>query len=188
LLAKKAESLRWVKRFPKYNFGMFNFDQIEEKRRVRIRQMIDLCHKYVAPYTVISIKPLIFFIQIDLDTARTVRDYKFLFDLVNNQTAYIICSTAWYFEHTESIAAFDNLLKRFKREYPNFRFIVLCNTPGQLDLFSEKAIEAVFCNNNCFIDEKIFSPLSETEKNTMRFTTPVWLSGNGIIWLRPSNG
>ena len=143
---------------------MFKFDELDEKRRHRIKQLINLCHKYVAQYTVISVDPLIFFIQIDLDNARIIRDYKFLFDSLNNRTAYFICSTSWYFERSENINELHGLLEKFKIDYPNFKFIILCNTLRQLDLFNEKSMKAVFCNNNCFIDEKIFFPLQSTEK------------------------
>jgi glycosyltransferase involved in cell wall biosynthesis len=143
---------------------MFKFDELEDKRRHRISQFIDLCQRYVAKYMVISVEPLIFFIQIDLDTARLLHDYKFLFDSLNNRTAYFICSTCWYLERSENINEFNNLLERFKIDYPNFIFITLSNTIRQLDLFNENSIKTVFCNNNCFIDEKIFFPLPDTEK------------------------
>lgn len=143
---------------------MLIFDDLDEKRRNRIKQMIELCHKYVASYMIISVKPLIFLIQIDLDINRFIRDHKFLFDSLKDQKAYFICSTAWHYERSENVREFTKLIEKLKIEYPNFTFIILCNTVRQRELFSENGFQAVFCNNNCFIDENIFLPLPNSKK------------------------
>ena len=145
-------------------FYMFQFANLEEKRRQRIEQLINLCHRYVAKYSVVSVDPLIFFMQISPNLTDFIRDYKFLFDSLKSKKAFVICNTSWHFEVAENIAQLEKLLVKFKNEYPNFTFIFLCNTLRQLDLFKGKGINAAFCNNNCFIDEKIFFPLSDTQK------------------------
>lgn len=143
---------------------MFQFDKFEEKRRHRIKQLINLCQQYVAKYSIISVEPLIFFTQISPNLTDFIRDYKFLFDSLKSKKAYVICNTFWHFEDAKNIEQLEKLLEKFKNEYPNFTFIFQCNTLRQLDLFKEKGINAVFCNHNCFIDEKIFFPLPDTEK------------------------
>jgi glycosyltransferase involved in cell wall biosynthesis len=143
---------------------MFKFDELEEKRRRRIRQFIDLCHRHVAEYSVLSTEPLIFLMPISINLSDFVRDYKLLFESLKDRKAYLICSTYWNFENPENIQHLKRLLKQFRVDYPRFTFTFLCNTIRQLELFAKSDIDSVFCSNNCFIDEKLFFPIPGTVK------------------------
>ncbi len=143
---------------------MFQHDELEEKDRRRIRRFVNLCHKYVAEYSVISTQPLILFLPVFVNLNNFTRDYGFLFDSLKKRTVYIICCTWWNFERPRNIEELDDLLRRFNHDYPNFTFTFLCNTKAQLELFAAKKFNAIFCNNNCFIDETLFFPILGAEK------------------------
>ena len=139
---------------------MFQFDELGENRRRRINQFIDLCHRHVAQYTIISVEPLIFFMPMLLDLSHFVRDYGLLFDSLKERQVFFICSPSWYFERSQNISELKNLLDKYICDYPKFTFIIICNTKKLLNLYNEKNIKAVFCNNNCFIDENLFFPIT----------------------------
>jgi glycosyltransferase involved in cell wall biosynthesis len=144
--------------------AMFNFDTIETNRRRRIEQLIDLCHRRVAEYTIISREPLIFFVPIDLNLSHFVRNYKFLFDSLKDRKAFVICNTWWHFENEKNIDELNDLLNQFKLDYPNFKFVLLCNTRRQLEKFEKRELRSVFCSSNCFVDENLFFPMPEVKK------------------------
>ena len=143
---------------------MFDFEAIENKRRHRIKQLIDLCHRHVAEYTVISTNPLIFFVPIDLNLSHFVRNYKFLFDSLNDRKVFIVCNTWWHYEEEWNIDELSRLLNRFKTEYPKYQFIFLCNTLRQKEKFDERKFRSVFCSSNCFVDERLFFPVANVKK------------------------
>ncbi len=51
-------------------------------------------------------------------------------------------------------------LKRFK----NHRIVLLCNEEFTVPLFREQDVEAIFCNQNCFINENVYTILPEVKK------------------------
>jgi hypothetical protein len=54
--------------------------------------------------------------------------------------------------------------ERQRRRYRKHEFIHLCNTLRQYELFAAAGLDAVFCNQNALVDERIFRPLPYVEK------------------------
>jgi glycosyltransferase involved in cell wall biosynthesis len=51
-----------------------------------------------------------------------------------------------------------------KLRFPDIQLIHLCNEPGQPALFHARGAQAVFCSQNCFVDDAVFRPIPSIEK------------------------
>jgi glycosyltransferase involved in cell wall biosynthesis len=55
-------------------------------------------------------------------------------------------------------------IRKHRSWYGDHRFIYLANTVKELELFQENGIQAVFCNQNAFLDAAIFFPIRGSKK------------------------
>ena len=132
--------------------------------RLRLERYYALMHKHQASYSLISVKPLIFCLQYGYELENFDRMFNVLFEYLKDQQVYFLCFSAGYLEGVKIISAIKNLEEKYKKHYPGFVFIHLCSTMRQRVLFEEQNINAVFCNNNCMVDERLFFPQQAVEK------------------------
>lgn len=141
---------------------------LKTKKSIDIKahaKFLKIAGKLSGIYSVISIEPLIFYVARSRNPVSGFNDsYQFLFENLKGQRAYFLCNWCWHIEESKHIEVVreneDNLI----RSFPNLRFSHLCNTQRQTDVFREYELDAIFCNQNCFIDERIFRPLPQIEK------------------------
>jgi glycosyltransferase involved in cell wall biosynthesis len=130
-----------------------------------LRKFFSLTQNLSGFYYLISRAPIIFHVARSRNPVSAFEDqYKFLFDHLKDEKVYFLCTWWWHTEkmrHTEQIKqSEDKLLSR----YPSFNFIHLSNTARQNESFRESGLNSIFCNQNCFVDERIFKPLPGIEK------------------------
>ena len=128
-------------------------------------KFLKLARKLSASYFVVSTDPLIFHVVHSRTTASDFKNsYRFLFDRIKNKPAYFICTWQWHTEEPRHADFVRQIEQDLLREYPNFKFIHLGNTLRQVETFRKYELNTIFCNQNCFLDERIFKPLPDTEK------------------------
>jgi glycosyltransferase involved in cell wall biosynthesis len=116
-------------------------------------------------YYVISKDPVIIHVARSRNPVSEFRDsYKFLFDRITDRPAYILCTWSWHIEEARHVEVVALLERELLRQYPNLKFFHLGNTSNQVEAFRAHGLDAVFCNQNCLLDERIFRPLPGVEK------------------------
>ncbi|MDP9080674.1 MAG: hypothetical protein M3O71_24905 [Bacteroidota bacterium] len=73
-----------------------------------------------------------------------------------NKPVHIVCGIWWTIETPKQFLKITLTFLKNKIKYPKIQFSVLANTPRELLLLKLIGIKAIFCNQNCFIDENIF--------------------------------
>lgn len=123
------------------------------------KKFADLHQKYVAPFAIISVAPVVIHLPLFPDQLESIkRSYEILFNYLKDGKVYIVCNWGGFVEESEDVGAVKKLQEYYLRSHKNFQFIHLCNTPDQLDIFIAAGLEGIFCNHNCFVDERVFSP------------------------------
>lgn len=61
------------------------------------------------------------------------------------------CTTA------EDVPLIVRKIKRALHRYKKHRIVLLCNEPFTVDLFTAHGVEAIYCNQNCFVNENVFT-------------------------------
>ncbi len=138
-----------------------------QKRRV----LSGKSRKYLSPnkdyaiYSMLSSNPPIFLASYWMN-----EDLKFsysmekIFEYLKNRSAYFLYFWCWNIDEPERVQLVRHFEKLHQKKYPKHRFIHLCNTISQLEAFQESGLNAIFCNQNAFIDENIFKPLPSISK------------------------
>jgi len=139
-------------------------DDPSESRRQKAEKLLRLYHQRVSDLALISARPIILYLSIDIDIAGFTRCYKFLFDSLAERNVYILCPTYWYFEKQKHIEKLRRSVEEYKTLYPKLSLFFLSNTTNQHDLFARQGLNSIYCNHNCLVDEKLFYPIPETKK------------------------
>ncbi len=92
------------------------------------------------------------------------RDLTPLHEAVGDTPGYFLFNLWGSRETAKSIRAVMKFEQRKNRSFPHHNYIYLCNSVRELELFKGAGLEAVFCNHNCWVDEKIFQPDSSVDK------------------------
>lgn len=71
---------------------------------------------------------------------------------------YYLCNFGCYFSDYVK-KRFVKSFRRFRRLFNNHNIIFLCNTIQDTKDLIDSGYMAIYCNQNCFIDEKIYYPL-----------------------------
>jgi glycosyltransferase involved in cell wall biosynthesis len=77
---------------------------------------------------------------------------------------HIICGVWWSVETPKNLIKIILTLVRNRIVYPKIKVSILCNTKKEQKLLRLFFIDAVYCNQNCFIDEKIFTIMPGLKK------------------------
>lgn len=111
-----------------------------------------------ASYSILSTDPPIFYVKHPFDEPLFDRLYRALFAHLHDETAWFLVSWSWSAEQSATAARRRIVETSHHRQYPGHCFIHLCNTELEAEMFREAGMEAVFCNQNAFVDERIFVP------------------------------
>ncbi|MEO6589402.1 MAG: glycosyltransferase family 1 protein [Pyrinomonadaceae bacterium] len=135
------------------------------KEKPLAERFAKLYQRYIAPYFVVSAEPLIIHIPFFRQYAELAENsYGILFQYLREKKVYLLCSWGGYIEkedEVEQLAAWQN---EFLKTHKYFIFTHLCNTKTQLETFGRFGLDAISCNHNSFIDEKIFFPQPNKQK------------------------
>lgn len=82
-----------------------------------------------------------------------------LFEYLRDRTAYFLYSWAWHIAEPRRVEIVKAFERQHRRRYRRHHFVHLCNSVEQYDAFRAQGLEAIFCNQNCLLDEAIFRPL-----------------------------
>ena len=82
---------------------------------------------------------------------------------------HIICGIWWSIESPKQILKVIFIVYRTRLLYPKIAFSFLANTPGEHRLLRLLGVRSVFCPQNCFIDEQVYTikPGSEKKYNAV---------------------
>jgi glycosyltransferase involved in cell wall biosynthesis len=132
--------------------------------RQHAQKYLQLTSQKKAPYSLISIEPLIFYMTFSLSEEFELASLEPIFNYLQDRTVYFLKNWWWDMENPDEVAKVKEIENRHIRQYPKHKFIHLCNTLQQQKIFEEHNLNAVFCNQNCLIDERIFKPITGTSK------------------------
>jgi glycosyltransferase involved in cell wall biosynthesis len=99
-----------------------------------------------------------------------LNDYANLFPLSREigghlkKDVHIICGVWWSIEIPSRLFKIVFVILRNRILYPKIKVSILCNTKREKKLLSLFNIDSVYCNQNCFIDEKVFTIVPGVEK------------------------
>lgn len=111
-------------------------------------------------YSLLCAAPPIFYVRHWMDERLRLQScFDPLFDALRSRRAYFLYSWRWWIEAPGHVAAAKRWEDEHRRRHPEHRFVHLCNTTRQWELFGEAGLEAVFCNQNCLADERVYRPL-----------------------------
>jgi hypothetical protein len=85
-----------------------------------------------------------------------------LFRYLGGQRAYFLSHWPWHI--VERVGEAVRVEAEHRRRYAHHEFVHLYNTPAQFEAFRAGGLNAVFSNQNCLIDERIFRPLPEVRR------------------------
>jgi len=124
-----------------------------------------LAHSLSGMYHLVSREPIIFHVARSRNPVSGFYDqFKILFEQLKDQKVYFLCAWWWHTEELRHIVQIKQLEDELLSRYPHFNFIHLSNSVRQDENFESGGLNSIFCNHNCFVDERIFRPLPQTEK------------------------
>lgn len=116
-------------------------------------------------YLVLSPNPPIFYVKHWMnDQLLFPNSLDMLFEYLDKRRAYFLYNWGWNIDDPARVDLARHFERRHQKRYPGHKFVHLCNSISQRDVFLEKGLQAVLCNHNAFVDENIFRPLSDVER------------------------
>ena len=113
------------------------------------------------PCYVISREPLIIVVYWE-DFVNCKDD--FLKSLPDDKNVYILCQLGWHYETEERIKEAQTANELFASLHPNLKFIYLCNSAIEENLFRKYEMNGILCHQNAFIDEKQYRIIKGAKK------------------------
>ena len=91
-----------------------------------------------------------------------------VFQRLGRSPAYFLYTWAWHIAEGERVRTVRAMEQTHRRRFPRHHFIHLCNSVEQFAAFRSEGLDAVFCHQNCLIDEALYHPMPDAAK---RFDT-----------------
>src|SRR5438128_2466951 len=121
--------------------------------------------RQAAGYGILSLAPPIFYVPYWINERLVLHQLMTpLFNYLAHTRAYFLQCWFWSIEEPQRVEIVKRFEQHHRRRYPKHQFIHLCNTLPQVEVFRDHGLNAVFCNHNAFVDEKIFLPLADACK------------------------
>jgi glycosyltransferase involved in cell wall biosynthesis len=93
-------------------------------------------------------------------------DYESTLDLLarlEGRELWVFLDCFWTVEAADKLESVRQF-QRWSEAHPRHRVIHRANSPREKEIFDREKIPAIFCNHNCFLDERIFRILPEEPK------------------------
>ena len=87
-----------------------------------------------------------------------------IFQRLRRRTAYFIYFWYWHIAEDERVRTVHRMEQTHRRRFPKHHFIHLCNSTQQLDAFRNEGLDAVFCHQNCLLDEMLYHPMPGADR------------------------
>ena len=113
-------------------------------------------------YYIISKKPLIITTVWDLWEYHGTK--KVFSKKYGDKKAFFLFFFWWSVENIFTVNYIQLQYKRYRKKFPKHNLVFLCNTKKQHELFQRNNLPSIYCNQNSFIDEKIFTMLKLKKK------------------------
>ena len=115
-------------------------------------------------YGLVSRSPAILHVQIYRDTLSELLDsFAMIFQAMRGRPLAMLCSHGaldeWLLEGSLQLTA------RCAQAFPDVRFYHLCNQAESVATWLDQGLQAIHCNHNAFVDERIYLPLEGVTKN-----------------------
>jgi glycosyltransferase involved in cell wall biosynthesis len=78
--------------------------------------------------------------------------------LLADLPVWFLVAPWWSIEDSCILAEILEAYPAYKKVHPGHELLYLCNTEREVALLSERGLPAVFCHQNAFIDERLFTP------------------------------
>jgi glycosyltransferase involved in cell wall biosynthesis len=88
----------------------------------------------------------------------------FIKSLQEYEQVYILVQIGWQRETPERARELVDVINEFSEKRSGFEFIFLCNSPREEEVIRAKGLNAVFCHQNAFVDEKLYPIVPNTAK------------------------
>ena len=116
----------------------------------------------LAYYHVFTQNPLIILIPEDIYDDESL--WAPFFAALGDRKVHFICLVRGPIEATPSASPLAQVLARHRAAYPKHEFTFLANNSKQLEMFKELNAEAVICNQNALVDERLFDVIPDSPK------------------------
>ena len=91
-------------------------------------------------------------------------DLEFFSEIVGQRPAYFLKLFPWTKESFVEMYQDFVFYKQHQKKYPRHKIFFLCNTRLEKKLADFFDIPAIWCNHNCFLDERIYIPRENSQK------------------------
>ena len=137
--------------------------KLYEKRPDIYKQHREKYNQQDALYSLLSCEPPIFYMLHSwwIENRASLEP---MFNYLQGQTAYFLQNWMWDMEDPKDVETVRAIEDRHISRYPKHKFIHLCNTLREKEVFQEYGLNAIFCHQNCLVDERIFQPIPDTQK------------------------
>ena len=88
----------------------------------------------------------------------------FLASLSKYEDVYILIQIGWHRETPERTQELVDTLAELKKKRSGLHFTFLCNSPHEQEVVKASGLNAVFCHQNAFIDEKLYPIIPDAKK------------------------
>lgn len=95
---------------------------------------------------------------------RTIHSLQPVFETLARRRAYFLYQWFWHVPDDDKVQLVAQMEAAHRRRHREHRFIHLCNTREHEAAFRRHGLEAVFCNHNAFIDERVYRPMPEVPR------------------------
>lgn len=126
-----------------------------------------LLRRAQGPYTLISGAPAILYVQMAEGTlSEFLEDFQMLFQALRGQALHLLCCHGGIEENL--LDGSLELSARCAEAFPDVHFHHLCNEKKSVEEWRYRGLQAIHCNHNAFIDERVFRPLDLAEPRRFR--------------------
>lgn len=98
----------------------------------------------------------------------TVRNRPDFWERWRNKPLLVVIMRTWVTDKSSGLDLWVRLLAEHKQRFPQHRIVMAMNTSTELPLCEEAGIEAVWCNHNAHVDERLYQPLAGAKAGDAR--------------------
>ncbi|MBN9420406.1 MAG: hypothetical protein J0I12_33465 [Candidatus Eremiobacteraeota bacterium] len=122
-----------------------------------------LLRRTQGPYTLVSAAPPILYVQMAEGTlADFLEDFQMLFQALRGQPVHLLCCHGGIEENL--LQGSLEIAARCAEAFPDLHFHHLCNEEKSVEEWRRQGLQAIHCNHNAFVDERVFRPLDGQPK------------------------
>ncbi len=114
---------------------------------------------------VLSTRPPVLHLKYWRDFNLVIRALKPVLEHLRDEPAWLLFSFGWCMEYPDRIALVKQREQEHRRAFPRHRWVFLAATERELQMLQAGGLDALLCNQNCFVDEGIYTIDSRVRKD-----------------------